>query len=169
MGQSLLGVARGLSGTGVPWPEVLNLLAQGGIQDPRPENWYPLEPYLRLLHEVEHIYGRSALKAMGRAIPDTSRFPPDLDSMERVLHLLNVAYQVNHRGKRIGFYDCLFPAPRQAEVICANPYPCALDEGILERLLERHGTGGPGTGLTHLPGPECRRKGAVACRFALRW
>lgn len=168
-GQSLLGVARGLSGTGVPWSEVLDLLHSVGIDQPQPEGWYLFDNYLSFLRKVEFQHGRPALRTMGRAIPDTSRFPPDLDSLEQVLGRLDVAYQVNHRGGFIGHYQCLLSGPGSAEMVCANPYPCDLDAGILERLVERFGSGAPGSGVTHLTEAACRRKGAPACRFVLRW
>lgn len=168
-GQSLLGVARGLSGTGIPWTDILDLLREFGIDQPQSEGWYHLNPYLAFLGEVERRYGRAALRAMGRAIPETSRFPPDLDSMERVLGRLDVAYQVNHRGGFIGHYQCILTGPGSAEMVCATPYPCDVDAGILERLVARFGSGSPGSGVTHLTEAGCRREGAPACRFVLRW
>jgi len=89
--------------------------------------------------------------------------------MERALRLLDVAYQVNHRGGPIGRYHLRRFKPGEAEMCCENPYPCDLDLGILERLVERFGTGGSEAGVTHRPGIECRREGATACVFDLRW
>lgn len=166
---SLLGVARGLEGTGVPWSQVLDLLGQAGIREPVAEGWYGLEPYMAFLAQVDALHGREALQAMGRAIPDTSRFPPELDSLERALRLLDVAYQVNHRGGPIGRYQVRLLEPGRAEMLCETPYPCDLELGILERLVERFDRGDPQTGVLHRPGPLCRRLGARGCLFDLRW
>lgn len=168
-GASLLGVARGLEGTGVPWTQVLSLLSESGIQEPVAEGWYGLASYMAFLAQVEARHGREALRAMGRAIPDTSRFPPELDSLGRALRLLDVAYQVNHRGGVIGSYQVRQLDPGWAEMRCENPYPCDLDFGILERLVERFHGGDPQAGVVHRPGPQCRRLGARACLFDLRW
>lgn len=168
-GGSLLGVAQGLEGAGVPWEQVLGLLASVGIQQPEAGGWYSLSGYLAFLAEVEAGHGRAALRAMGRAVPDTSRFPPDLENMERALRLLDVAYQVNHRGGPIGRYHLRVFEPGRAVMACENPYPCDLDQGILERLVEHLGGTCPDAGVTHRPGPECRRQGAKACVFDLRW
>jgi hypothetical protein len=168
-GGSLLGVAHGLEGVGVPWDQVLGLLAAAGIQQLEAEGWYSLESYLAFLAKVGAAHGREALRAMGRAIPDTSRFPPELEDVERALRLLDVAYQVNHRGGPIGRYHLRHIEPGRAEMCCENPYPCDLDLGILERLVERFGQGGAKRGVLHRPGPECRRRGAQSCIFDLRW
>jgi len=167
-GLCLLGMARGLEGFGLPMARVLALLEEQGIQAPTAQGWHGLEPYLAFLEDVRGQFGPEALRAMGRAIPDTSRFPPELDSLERALRLLDVAYQVNHRGGPIGRYQARFREGRRAEVICENPYPCELDQGILERLVARYG-GAEEAEVIHRPGPECRRLGGRACRFDLRW
>ena len=168
-GGSLLGAAHGLEGVGVPWSQVLSLLAEAGIQQPEPGDWHPLDSYLAFLAKVEAEHGREALRSMGRAVPDTSRFPPELESLERALRLLDVAYQVNHRGGPIGRYHLRHFEPGRAEMLCENPYPCDLHLGILERLVERFGQRSPERGVVHRPGPECRFQGAKACVFDLRW
>lgn len=168
-GGSLLGMARGLEGTGVSWADVQALLQTAGIPALGAEHWYPMRQGLAFLQAVEAAHGREAIRAMGRAIPDTSRFPPGLERLERALHLLDVAYQVNHRGGPIGRYLVRQLEPGRAEMLCENPYPCDLDLGILERLEERFHGGEARAGVIHRPGPQCRRLGAKACLFELRW
>ena len=90
-----------------------------------------------------------------------------MDTLDRALRVLEVAYQVNHRGKGLGGYYCTFERPEHAEVVCENPYPCDMDWGILERLAEQYG--GSGAMVSHRPGADCRRLGAKACVFDLRW
>lgn len=168
-GRSLRGMARSLEALGVPWAEIQDLLGQAGILDPREDEWYPVNRLLAFLSTVERMYGREALRNAGRAIPDTAQFAPDLDTLERALRTLDIAYQVNHRGGPIGRYRYEQKGPGQGEMLCENPYPCDLDLGILERLVERFAGEGPAVGVSHRPGRECRRLGAVACVFDLRW
>ncbi len=166
-GGALLGAAEGLAATGVPWHGVLQLLEEAGLGPPRAEVWVPLAANLAFHAAVERDHGREALRAMGRVVPDTARFAPDMDTLDRALRVLEVAYQVNHRGKGIGGYYCTFHRPKHAEVVCENPYSCDLDLGILERLAEQYG--GSGAQVSHRPGATCRRLGAKACVFDLRW
>jgi hypothetical protein len=168
-GGCLLGMARGLESQGVAWPQVLELLGRSGIFQPQKEAWYPLPNHLAFLAEVEREHGREVLRVMGRFVPDAARFPPEPDTLEQALHLLDVAYQVNHRRGNIGRYHCQSLAPGHAEMLCENPYPCELDQGILERILERFGGAREALSVTHRSGPHCRRLGAKACLYDLRW
>lgn len=169
LGASVLGMARGLESQGLDWARVLDLLHQVGIVDPQADSWYSVTRLLAFLAAVERAHGREALRAVGRAIPDTARFAPDLDTLERALRTLDVAYQVNHRGGPIGRYRYQAKGPGQGEMHCENPYPCDFDGGLLERLVARYAVAGPALGVTHRPGPLCRRLGAPACVFDLRW
>ncbi len=168
-GGSLLGLAKGLEGFGVARVAVDELLAKVGIHQPDPAVWYPVTTTLRFLEAVEADHGREALRSMGRAIPENARFAPDMEGMERTLQVLEVAYQVNHLGATTCGYQHHLPEPGQAEVVCENPYPCDLDLGLIERLLERGAGGSPRASVVHRLGPACRRLGARACVFDLRW
>ena len=168
-GGSLFGLAEGLEGFGVAKTAVEALLAKAGIHQRDQEAWYPMTAALSFLAAVEADHGREALRSMGRAIPESSRFAPDLDDMERTLRVIEVAYQVNHRGGPIGGFQLHLPEPGRAELVCENPYPCDLDLGLLERLLERAAGGSPRASVVHRPGPACRRLGARACVYDLRW
>ncbi|MFZ4512696.1 MAG: hypothetical protein ACOYNX_03610 [Geothrix sp.] len=168
-GGALLGVVESLAAVGITQDRVETLLTKVGIRWPDPVGWYPLTAYLGFLAAVEAHHGAEALHALGRAIPERAKFAPDLDGMERALQVLDVAYQVNHRGPILGGYHPRLVAPGQAELVCDNPYPCAMDLGLLERLLERAAGGSPRASVVHRPGPACRRLGARACVFDLRW
>jgi hypothetical protein len=168
-GASLLGMVEGLVSAGAPRDEVLAALAQGGILDPDREGWYSQQGLLDTLRKAGERYGEDALRAAGRAIPVHSRFPPEVDSLDRALLTLDLAYQVNHRGGRIGHYACKSLGSRRMELFCDNPYGCALDLGILDALLARHGHGEAVCRLRHAPGTTCRKEGGRACIYHVTW
>lgn len=168
-GRSLLGILGGLEDSGPSRDEAMALLAKAGVLDPQPEGWYSQQAILTVLGEVAKRWGAESLRNAGRAVPITARFPPEIESLERALLTLDIAYQVNHRGGRIGHYACRPIAPRQMELFCDNPYGCELDQGILERLVERHATPGSRPRIEHAPGTPCRNDGARACIFRIAW
>lgn len=168
-GRSLLGILGGLVESGPSQDEAVALLAKAGVLEPEPEGWYSQQAILTVLSEVAKRWGAEPLRSAGRAVPVTARFPPEIESLERALLTLDIAYQVNHRGGRIGHYACKPVGPMKMELFCDNPYCCELDQGILERLVERHGTPGTRPSITHAPGTDCRKDGARACIFLIVW
>ncbi len=168
-GGSLLGMVEGLVQGGVPRDEILAFLAQGGILDPDPEGWYPQQGLLDTLRSAGLRFGAEVLRAAGRAIPVHSRFPPEVDCLERALTTLDLAYQVNHRGGRIGHYVARRLGSRRMELFCDNPYGCDLDLGILDTLLARHQKPGEAFRVHHAPGTSCRKEGHRACVYQVAW
>jgi hypothetical protein len=168
-GTSMLGCIQGLEAAGLPAGEALKLLAKGGVAPVEPEEWYPQQPYLDMLREVERSYGGEGLRAMARQVPDTSKFPPGIKTLEDALQCLDIAYQLNHKGGPIGHYACVPVAPGEIVLECANPYGCAFDLGILDALVQRFKPEGSSPQIRHQAGSGCRRLGDPACTYVITW
>lgn len=164
-----MGCIRGLAAAGVPAEEAEALMSQAGLAHLDPQAWYPQQPYLDLLREVERRFGEKALRAMARQVPDTSQFPPGNRNLGDALQTLDIAYQLNHRGGPIGHYACLPLGLREVLLECANPYGCAFDLGILDALAAHLGDAGEVTAIRHQPGTGCRREGGEACTYHIIW
>lgn len=168
-GTSILGCIEGLAKAGLPREEALSLLASAGVMKVEPEGWYPQQAYLDMFHEIEKRRGEGALRAMARQVPDTSKFPPGIKSLEQALQTLDFAYQMNHRGGRIGHYACVPLSPKAIELVCENPYGCAFDLGILDALIENFKPVGGHPLIAHQNGTPCRRDGEESCTYLITW
>lgn len=168
-GASMLGCIRGLEKAGLASGEALALLSERGVPEVAPEGWYPQQAYLDMLRELERRHGERALRAMAREVPDTSKFPPGIHTLEQALQTLDFAYQMNHRGGPIGRYACVPLGPHSVELICENPYGCAVDLGILDALVSQFTPPGTRPHITHQLGTPCRRLGAEACTYLITW
>lgn len=168
-GTSILGCIAGLTKAGLPVSEGLGLLAERGIPQVEPAGWYPQQPYLDMFRAIEARHGEAALRAMARQVPDTSKFPPGIQSLEQALQALDIAYQLNHRGGEIGSYACVPLGPRILEMVCSNPYGCAFDMGILDALIDAFKPVGSRPTLAHAPGTPCRRSGGATCTYLITW
>jgi hypothetical protein len=168
-GASMLGCIEGLTKAGLPPAEGFRLLAEGGIPEVAPGGWYPQQPYLDMLHALEARYGEATLRAMAKQIPDTSRFPPGIGTLEQAVQALDIAYQLNHRGGDIGHYACVPLGPRTLELQCRNPYGCAFDQGILDALIQAFKPEGSRPAITHAPGTSCRRREGPCCTYLITW
>lgn len=146
------------------------IFAENGITRPEKDAWYPVDSVLRAYRDILKQIGPNTMKAVGRNIPKNAEFPPGLATLEQALKSLNTAYRMNHRGPGgIGGYHYEASSTRAGQVTCDNPYPCPVDEGLVEAIAERFK---PKDAffirLQHDP-TACRDRGAAACVYHVAW
>jgi hypothetical protein len=165
-GETVLAIADGM---GLLRARGLQLMAACGITDPQPGRWYPQQAWLDAFRRIGEIHGASVLNLIGQKIPANAQFPPQIDSIEKALAAIDVAYHMNHRGGEIGTYGYQPDGPRAARLTCHNPYPCAFDRGIIEAMAGRfRPLDAKAIQVTHGAGP-CRAQGGDACVYLVRW
>ncbi len=137
LGQAVLGIVYGVSD--VYQEKMLNILAKYGIMDPQADTWYPQEAWLKAFEEISNTIGIYTLFAIGKAMPEKAKFPPDIQTLEDALKSIDTAYQLNHRGGDSGYYRLIsYDAQhRKAVMECRNPYPCHFDRGIILSLVRK--------------------------------
>lgn len=136
--------------------------------DMGPGNRYSLAKFVAAMRELQDQFGPSFMRKMGTLILSTAVFPPELDSVEKLLASVGQAYLMNHDsgGVDIGHYRWVATGPRRGTMTCDNPYACATDMGLMESILARFAlTGGS---VSHAEGP-CRHHGGDACSYHVEW
>lgn len=115
------------------------VLARHGLKDIDPKGWYPQESWLNAFKEVGEQYGPNTLFAIGKAIPESAIFPPEIQGLEMGLRAIDIAYHMNHRGGEIGNYTLLSYKPEECIAImeCHNPYPSHFDRGIITTMVRK--------------------------------
>jgi hypothetical protein len=166
-GHSILAIVGAME---VVQARALRILAENGIAPLKAESWYPVPALLNSLRLIFEKIGPSTVRAIGRKIPENARFPPDLDTIEKALRSIDVAYQMNHRsGTDLGGYTYEQVDRRRARMICANPYPCDLDLGLIEALCDRcRPKDALWVRIEHDP-RGCRRRGDASCTYIIDW
>lgn len=160
------------------------ILSQCGIEDPQAGRWYRQQDWLDAFKLIAERVGPTTLRTIGRRIPETAQWPPGVDSVEKALQSLDVAYHMNHRigGKvlydpvtgdmrgDIGHYSYEHTGERSATVVCESPYPCIFDQGVVEALVKRFK---PADSLLvtveHDDTAPCKRNGADSCSYHVSW
>jgi hypothetical protein len=166
-GQSIMAMVAAMS---IAQNRALKILADQGITPLEKERWYPMDKFLEALRTLQKEIGPNTTKAVGRKIPENAMFPPNIRTIEDGFRSIDMAYRMNHRGSgSIGGYHYTRVGDRSAQMLCDNPYPCALDEGLLESIGERfRPVDSLWVRVEHQPG-DCRKNGAPACTFNLSW
>jgi hypothetical protein len=146
------------------------IFEEHGITRPEKNAWYPIEGVLGAYRALQKQIGPNTMRAIGRNIPKNAEFPPSLTTVDQALKSLDTAYRMNHRGVgNIGGYYHESTGARSARMTCDNPYPCPVDEGLVEAIAERFR---PKDAffirLHHEPGP-CRNRGDTSCIYSVSW
>jgi hypothetical protein len=149
--------------------KALDILKKNGIDNPQPNLWYPQEAWLAAFREIQDTIGTSTLFQIGMKIPESAKFPPEINTIEKALGAIDVAYHMNHRGGEIGSYKFVPTGDRQAKMICRNPYPCDFDRGIIEAMVRRFKPANSVAMVKHDNGQPCRKNGADSCTYLISW
>jgi len=146
-------------------------LAENGIEDPNPEDWYSLRGLVRTLDAVESEYDEEVLTHLGSKIPESVEWPSDVTSATGGFETVDEAYQLNHRGGDIGYYEFAEVGDRERRVTCANPYPCPFDRGIIQGTLRAFGEEFSYTPMVFVreTSDHCRAEGGTKCTYRVSW
>lgn len=172
-----------VDGMGTFKSKALEILSKNGIKDPKPGIWYSQQNWLNAFKEISASIGTNTLYSIGFKIPENAKFPPQIDSIDKALSSIDVAYHMNHRinGKvlfdlrtgtmleGIGHYIFEKLTDKEAKMTCPNPYPCDFDRGIIDGMAKRFKPAGSFVQVLHNDAAPCRKKGAETCEYKIKW
>ena len=131
-GQTMLSMIDGVARFSDDYREtVRETLAEQGVEEPQPDEWYPQQAWLDAFGVVAEELEPHILDRIGEQIPEAAEWPEGISGVEEGLRSINDAYHRNHRGGEIGYYRLTDVNDRTGEVTCRNPYPCPFDRGII--------------------------------------
>jgi hypothetical protein len=152
----------------------LKILEKYGLKGPMEAEWYLLQPFLDAMKEISDKIGPHLLSRIGEGVAENVQLPPGLDSLEKCMGSVDAAYHMNHRGGEIGSYQYSDEGTegglRRAKMVCANPYPCAFDWGVLEGFAVRFKPAdAAGIVVRHDDSQPCRKNGSQSCTYLISW
>jgi hypothetical protein len=166
-GETVLSVVDGM---GAFKNRALKILEDNGISGPKPGEWYAQQNWLNAFKEIAEKLGDKTLFSIGKSIPRNAQFPPDIDSIDKALGAIDVAYHMNHRNGDIGNYKFKLLKDSTGKFLCDNPYPCAFDQGIITAMAERFKPeNSNGVNILHPPEAKCRHRGDPGCIYVVKW
>ena len=166
-GETVLAVVNGM---GVFKEISLKILAENGIDNPKPGEWYSQQSWLNTFKTISEQIGQVTLHNIGKAIPENAEWPPQIDTIEKALESIDITYHNNHKNGEIGNYSYIQIDDRSAKIICNNPYPCMFDKGIIESLVKKFRV--PGSRMINVKHDEngsCRTQGGDSCTYIIKW
>lgn len=117
------------------------LLPKHGFGDIDPEAWYPHQNWMDLLQDIEARHGSGASNifvAFGREVVATAVMPPEMQTIEDVLHSLHAIHHANlrHIPEEEG-YRAVKKGERHYWVYENTPNPSDVIYGFLWGLMAR--------------------------------
>ena len=165
-GETVLSIVDGM---GSMKTMAIGILEKNGIKEPKPGQWFKQQAWLDAFKQISDSVGPNTLSQIGQKIPENAQFPPVIDTIEKALSAIDVAYHMNHRGGEIGKYKYAPDGPNKATMECANPYPCDFDRGIIVAMARRFAPKGAAVRVTHDDDKPCRKKGDESCTYHVAW
>ncbi len=165
-GETVLSIVDGM---GAMRFMAMQILKDVGIVDPKPGQWFPQQAWLDAFKKISESIGANTLLQIGQKIPENAQFPPQIDSIDKALAAIDVAYHMNHRKGEIGSYGYASDGPNKATLVCSNPYPCDFDRGIINAMARRFAPKGVTPKVVHDDTAACRRKGGESCTYHVSW
>lgn len=144
------------------------MLAANGLGDVQPNSWYPLQSYLDVIRAVGRRIGEKTVFYVGKKLPELTEWPSGVETVIEGMESISGAYETVHRGGDIGYYRVESVTDGELRLRCKNPYPCALDRGIIRGTGEQFS---PPTAYVDLAeqGTRCRADGAEECVYEVTW
>ena len=172
-----------VDGMGSYKAKAVEILSKNGITDPKPGLWYSQQSWLNAFKEISTVLGPNTLYSIGLKIPENAKFPPQIDSIEKALSAIDLAFHMNHRidGKvlfdpqtgtiheGIGHYTYAKLSEKEAKMTCPNSYPCDFDRGIIEGMAKKFKPAGSFVQVQHNDAAPCRKKGGESCEYKIKW
>ncbi|ELR73879.1 hypothetical protein C900_00043 [Fulvivirga imtechensis AK7] len=148
------------------------ILKKHGLSGIEPEKWYNQQNWLDAFKEIQSSLGEKTLYIIGKAIPANAKFPPEIDSLEKALGSIDIAYHMNHSKGEIGHYKlAAFDGNKhEAVMVCNNPYPSEFDRGIIMAMVSKFR---PKDSIKYDvqldASKETRINGADSCTYKISW
>jgi len=113
------------------------ILAEQGIREVKPEEWYPLGAYVQALEIIGEKMGPNTLFQIGKHIPDHVMLPPGIDTFEKVAASFGMAFEMNHRGGDAGKITYEMTGDRSVTITTGTPYPTDFDKGVTQGFFHK--------------------------------
>jgi len=165
-GETVLSVVDGMG----PYKDMgLKILAENGINDPKPGQWYPQQAWLDAFKTIADKMGPNTMLAIGKTIPENAQWPPQVDTIEKALGSVDMAYHMNHRGGEIGSYRFESTGAKTGKMTCTNPYPSDFDLGIIYSVARKFAPKGAFPTVKLDETLPTRKTGGETCTYLIGW
>ncbi len=159
-----------IDGMGIFKSKAIKILAENGIVDPKPGQWYSQQAWLNAFKTITEQIGALTLYAVGQKITENAKLPHHIDNIHQALASIDIAYQTNHRNGFTGNYFYEKTGEKSARITCSNPYPDIFDKGIITAMANKFNNGELNNLKIYIDeSMPVRMKGGESTTFIISW
>lgn len=150
--------------------EVKPILAQHGLDNLDPDEWYPQQDYLDVFNDIARRSNvMFNLVAIGTKILEEAHFPPEIDTVEKALGAMDAYYKLNNHDED-GGWDVRIDG-QSAACMSTTPFPADLEYGILYAMTRRFVPSGQSFTVEYkdLDARERPKGHGNPCEFLVTW
>lgn len=115
-----------------------DILLKHNLDINNPKEWYPLQNHLDAKREIRQTFGDASIFLIGRNVVEQGIWPPQFDTVEKVLFALDEIYHMNHRGDEdIGFINVEKLNDKEFVITFSDPYPIYFDMGLVRGICNK--------------------------------
>jgi hypothetical protein len=166
----------------------MKYLVKFGIARPGPggepmfdaDAWHSQEAALKVFEAIHEEIGPNSMFEVGRQVGAQGPVSKDSRDIHQAVLWIDTGYHLYHRKNGevmfdaatsrmmdgIGHYGYRRDGDRAIAAVCANPYPCAFDHGLVTGLAMRYQ---PRVRVDHDEAAPCRKNGADSCTYLITW
>lgn len=147
------------------------LLHEQGLDHIEPDQWYPLQPYLNVFKDIISRGDNAMfnLISVGSKVSEIAPLPPEMNSIQTALMMVNAGYQLNHRNGNVGTMTPQVVSDREILVVDTSCYPDDFMYGVLFGLARRFRAPQDNLVVRHVPDAPCRKHGGESCSYRVTW
>jgi hypothetical protein len=152
--------------------EILPVLEKHGFEKLEPEQWYSANTFLQIMDELAELPGvTDNLVSIGMKISENAVYPPEFAQMPlpKILGVANTGYQMNNRGKDIGWMRAEVIDDRHIKIHCRIPWPDDFMYGSLYGNVRRFAPKGTRFTLKYEDPKKRRDNGSEETVYDLTW
>ena len=147
----------------------LKILADNGINEPQPGEWYSYQAYLNSLKAIAAKMGPATMFLIGKWMVEDSKWPADMDSMDRLFEALDQTYRAYHRGES-NSYKTAKVDEKNIRVTSQSPYPEDVERGLIETLVRKYKPKNVLTARVKVdPSQPSKSKGSNSSSYLVSW
>ncbi len=120
--------------------QIRPILEKHGFAKLEPDEWYSANTFLQILDELSELPGvTDNLVSIGMKISDSAEYPPEAMHMplRQILETANSGYEMNNRGKDIGWTRTEIIDDRHVKIHSRIPWPDDFMYGSIYGLARR--------------------------------